>query len=270
MLVIIIFLLIAAILSGLCYFIPLSPWFFFLWIPLSLILSALILILFALAFIKIQAKTKPNHKFKHFVLRNALKFSLILLRTPIKIYGKENLPKEMGYTVYGNHKSNMDVVYAYLATSGFPTALGKKSLFQNSILKDLGEGFQALPIDRENDREAIKSILKAIKNIKDYKLNYIIFPEGGVKSRETEEMVNLRAGAYKVAVKANAPIVPLCIIGSSKLQHKKWYQKEKIRLYFLKPLMPEDYKDLNTTEIGHLVEQQINECVIEHEKDNNR
>ena len=248
------------------FLIPLSPWFFFLWVTLAFILSALILILFAVFFVILSAKTKPNGKFKHFVLRTYLRFSLILLRTPLKIHGKENLPKEMGYTVYGNHKSNMDVIYAYLAATGAPTALGKKSLFQNWFLKDLGEGFQALPIDRENDREAIKSILKAIKNIKEYKLNYIIFPEGGVKSRDTEEMVNLRAGAYKVAVKANAPIVPMCILGSSKLKDKKWYQKSKIELYLLKPLMPEDYKDLNTTEIGHLVEQQINECVALHEK----
>ncbi len=252
--------------SCLGFLIPLSPWFFFLWVPLAFILSAFILVLFAVVFVLIQAKTKPNRKFKHFVLRRYLAFSLILLRTPLKIHGKENLPKEMGYTIYGNHKSNMDVVYAYLAASGCPTALGKKSLFQHWLMKALADGYQALPIDRENDREAIKSILKAIKNIKDYKLNYIIFPEGGVKSRETEEMVNLRAGAYKVAVKSNCPIVPMCIIGSSKLQKKKWYQKVKIELYFLKPLMPEDYKDLNTTEIGHLVEQQINECVNKHEK----
>ncbi len=266
MLVLILLLLMTAGFSCLGFLIPLSPWFFFLWVPLAFILAVLVLVIFAVLFVIIQSHTKPNHKVKHWIFRRALYFSLILLRTPMKVHGKENLPKEMGYTVYGNHKSNMDVVYAYLATTGFPTALGKKSLFQNWFMQDLGEGFQALPIDRENDREAIKSILKAIKNIKEYKLNYIIFPEGGVKSRETEEMVNLRAGAYKVAVKSNAPIVPLCIIGSSKIKNKKWYQKQRVELYFLKPIMPEDYKDLNTTEIGHLVEKQINECVIEHEK----
>ena len=113
MFVLIIFLLLIAIFISLSFLIPLNNWFFFLWVPLSIILSALILICFALIFIKCQRKTKPNRKFKHFILRRALYFSLILLRTPMKVYGKENLPKEMGYTVYGNHKSNMDVVYAY-------------------------------------------------------------------------------------------------------------------------------------------------------------
>ena len=255
--------------TALCFLIPLSPWFFFLWVPLSFIISVLLLIIFVLIFVPLQAKTKPNRKFKHFVLKTFLRFGMIISNIKMKVYGRENLFDDRAYTVYGNHKSNWDVVFAYVTGKGFTTALGKKSLFQNKLLKNLGEGYQALPIDRENDREAIKSILKAIKNIKDYNLSYIIFPEGGVKSRETEEMVNLRAGAYKVAVKANVPIIPLCILGSSKLINKKWYQHAKVELHYLKPIMPEEYKDLNTTEIGHLVEQKINECVLEHEKNNN-
>ena len=259
-------LLTATFLTLAWFFIPLSPWYFFLWTPLAIILSLLILAFIAYLFVVIQSKTKPNRKFKHFLFRSYLHFGWIFSNISVKVYGKENQFKDRPYTIYGNHKSNWDVVFAYVKSRGFTTALGKKSLFQNKYMIYLGDGFQALPIDRENDREAIKSILKAIKNINEYKLNYIIFPEGGVKSRETEEMVNLRAGAYKVAVKANVPIVPLCILGSSKLIHKKWYQHAKIELHYLKPIMPEEFKDLNTTEIGHMVEQRINECVIAHEK----
>lgn len=266
MFILCVMLLLTAGLSCLGFLIPLSPWFFFLWVPLALLASIIILVLFAYFFVVIQSKFKANHKLKHFIFRRYLYFSILLFNIKMKVYGKENLFKDRPYTIYGNHKSNWDVVFAYISSKGFSTALGKKSLFQNKFMQYLGEGFQALPIDRENDREAIKSILKAIKNINELKLNYIIFPEGGVKSRETEEMVNLRAGAYKVAVKANVPIVPLCILGSSKLINKKWYQHAKIELHYLKPIMPEDYNGLNTTEIGHLVEQQINECVLEHEK----
>ena len=268
MLMLLLIIILTALLSCLGFLIPLSPWFFFLWVPLALIVALLLIILYHYVFVLIQAKTKPNRRYKQFVLKRALRFSLLLFNIKLKVYGKENLFKDRAYTIYGNHKSNWDVVFAYLTAKGYTTALGKKSLFQNKIMKALGEGYQALPIDRENDREAIKSILKAIKNINEYKLNYIIFPEGGVKSRETEEMVNLRAGAYKVAVKANVPIVPLCILGSSKLISKKWYQHAKIELHYLKPIMPEEFSGLNTTEIGHLVEQRINECVTEHEKNN--
>ena len=266
MLMILLILILTALLSLIGFLIPLSPWFFFLWVPIALILAILLIILYHYVFILIQAKTKPNRRYKQFVLKRALKFGMLISNIKMKVYGKENLFNDRPYTIYGNHKSNWDVVFAYVSAKGFTTALGKKSLFQNKILKALGEGYQALPIARENDREAIKSILKAIKNINEYKLNYIIFPEGGVKSRETEEMVNLRAGAYKVAVKANVPIVPLCILGSSKLIKKKWYQHATIELHYLKPIMPEEFSGLNTTEIGHLVEQRINECVTEHEK----
>ena len=57
-------------------------------------------------------------------------------------------------------------------------------------------------------------------------------------------MVALRAGAYKVAVKAKAPVVPIAIIGSSQLKNKKFFKRVKINLYILKPLYYEEYVKL--------------------------
>lgn len=255
---------------GLAFLIPLPYIWFCLWGPLALILGSLTTVLVVLCGLMIGGHTKPTGKIKRFVLRSGLKLFCFFYGTKLVVHNKENLPKKNGYTIYGNHKSNMDVIFAYLCTNGPTTALGKKSLFGPWIMKKIANCYKALPIDRENDREAAKSIITAIKLVKEG-MNMIIFPEGGVKSRETEEMVALRAGAYKVAVKAKAPVVPIAIIGSSKLQNKKFFKHVRIDLYILKPLYYEEYVKLTETEaglttaIGLKVEEMINECIKENE-----
>ena len=70
----------------------------------------------------------------------------------------------------------------------------KKELFKSHIMKVIGNTFKAVIMNREDDREAAKAMISAIKQVKDG-TSMIIFPEGGIKTRDVEEMVNLRAGA---------------------------------------------------------------------------
>ena len=240
--------------------IGLSVWFWFLWAFLGLLCGLLTFVLFALIFLAIESKTKPKRRFKHFVLTSLVKLFNRILRVKVIYEGIENIPNET-VVMYANHKSNMDPLFIYLAhrksKTGYCTAIGKKTLFKNPIMKKVGQTFDAIPLDRENDREAAKSIVTAIKKVKNG-LSMIIFPEGGIKSRDTDEMVNLRAGAYKLALKSEAPILPISIIGSSQIKTKKFFKKVIVKLVIHKPLYKDEYIGKNTTEIGHMVEEIIN------------
>ena len=123
--------------------------------------------------------------------------------------------------------------------------------------------FCAIPINRENDREAAKSIIKAIGMIKNG-TSMIIFPEGGIKTRDVEEMVNLRAGAYKLATKSGAKILPCAIVGSSRIKSKRRIKRKNVTVIFFKPIDKEEYQSMNTTEIGLMVEEIINNGIKEY------
>ena len=239
--------------------IPLSSWYLFLWIPLGIISGAITLVLLLLIYLLFASKTKCTNSLKHFILRNAVWLVLKVFHIKLDIVGKENIPNGT-FVIYGNHKSNMDPLIIYYAMHVKCTAIGKKSLFVHPIMKLITKTFGAIPIDRENDREAAKSIVQGIKLVKGG-LPIIIFPEGGIKSRDTDEMVNLRAGAYKLATKAEAPILPCSIIGSSKISETKSRKKKIIKIIFHKPISKEEYKGKNTTEIGLEVEGIINEGI---------
>lgn len=260
MLFIILFVLFSLGFTLLFYFLTnLSLWFLFLWVFLGILITALIVVVFCVLFLLIGSKTKPDSSFKHFVLRQGVKTFCILYHVKYSFEGTENIPNST-YVVYANHKSNMDPIFIYLGMNRKVTVIGKSTLVKNFWMKKIFETFGALPIDRDNDREAAKTIVKGIKIVKNG-LPIIIFPEGGIKSRDTDEMVNLRAGAYKLATKANAPILPCSIIGSSKIKTKKLLQTVHVQVKFYKPILPSEYEKMNTTQIGLMVENIINEGI---------
>ena len=61
-------------------------------------------------------------------------------------------------------------------------------------------------INRENDREALKTILKCIEILKQDKASVAVFPEGGILS-EDGKLHHFKAGVFKIAQKAGVPIV---------------------------------------------------------------
>ena len=80
-----------------------------------------------------------------------------------------------------------------------------------------------------------------------------------------EQMVSLKAGAYKLATKSEAIIQPAAIIGSSKLAKRKPWQWFKIIVRFLPAIYPADYAGLTTHEIGYKVIDMVNK-EFPHEK----
>ncbi len=256
----ILFLILTGIYSYLLTLIPLSLWYLFLWVPVGMLLAIVTLLIFALIFLWTCPKKDPMHKPRHFILRNACQLSLWYLNIKLVVEGKENIPTDKTFVVYANHKSNMDPVLIYLSLNRLVTAIGKKSLFKNYFMRLVAEVYGAIPIDRDNDREAARTMVSSIKKCKNG-WNIIIFPEGGIKSRDNEEMVNLRAGSYKLAMKSNALILPVSIVGSAQISKKKKWQRKVVKVIYHKPIEPSFYVGKNTTEVGLYVEDIINKGV---------
>ncbi len=245
------------------FFVDLSKYFMFLWVPVSFILGFLTLVIYLYCNMLIGSHTKPSSKHKHFLLRNLTFWSLKIFHIKLHVEGLENVPNET-FVVYSNHKSNMDPIFIYHALkTNKITAIGKDTLYKNYFMRLIFNTFGALPINRENDREAAKTMIKAISMVKNG-TSMIIFPEGGIKTRDVEEMVNLRAGAYKLATKSGAKILPCAIFGSSQIKSRKRIKRKDVTVKFFKPIDKEEYQSMNTTEIGLKVEEIINNGIKEY------
>ena len=71
------------------------------------------------------------------------------------------------------------------------------------------------------------------------------------------EIRYFKPGSFKAAVRAKAPIVPVCLIDSYKPFNTLTVGPVVTKVSFLKPLYYEEYKDMKTPEIASIVRQRI-------------
>ena len=180
----------------------------------------------------------------------------------IEVIGKENIPKEGKLTVYANHKSQTDPVIIMSIFNRGLAFTPKISLYKIPVLSQYMNYIGCLPIDRDDNRRTAKTMIQAIKNVeKGHAM--LIFPEAGIKSRETELMIDARGGAYKIGTKAESDFLPISIIGASKLSRRKWWQFSKVKVFVHPVIKYEEVKELTTIELADKMFDVINSKIPE-------
>ena len=268
MMCLLIWMLIWALISFLYSLISTNPWLWFLWVPLGLISTVIIFVgwlyLIVLPIIK---RLNPNSKLKIFYTVHILKMINIVCGVKVKVIGKENLTKETKVLYVSNHKSMIDpvVMYEAMGCKG-PTAAAKSDLWDIKPLLPFLNAFRVIKINRSSDREAAKSIVDGIKYMKEGN-GIILYPEGGIKTRELEQMVAVKPGAYKLAMKSEAVIQPMALIGSAKISKRKLFSLPTVVTVKILPAITYDeYKDLNTHELAYKILEIVNENFPNEEK----
>ncbi|MDD6920552.1 MAG: lysophospholipid acyltransferase family protein [Eubacteriales bacterium] len=133
----------------------------------------------------------------------------------VTVIGKENLPTEGGVLFVGNHQGNLDPLIMYNAIDTVPFgSIAKKEILKVPKYNKWMERINCIFLDRGNPRASLKSITTAIELIND-KFSVLVFPEG-TRSQSTE-MGTMKSGAFKIATKTKAPIIPFSINGTFKL-----------------------------------------------------
>jgi 1-acyl-sn-glycerol-3-phosphate acyltransferase len=231
-------------------------------IPVWLITGIVAAGIFLLVFIYINfiwmSRVSPMNKFKNYMARSLAFFiDTFVLRIRIDVQGKENIPKTGRLTTYANHKSNADPI-PILQLMNRPTTFTPKSEvmsypFIGRYLRYVG----AFVIDRQSDRNTAKNLVNAIKLAKQG-MNTLIFPEGGIKSRLDEQMVQMRPGAYKVATKAKTDILIISMKNMTQLPYNWPWKKTKLKIKIHPVIKYDEIKDYSTAELAKLVFDKVN------------
>ncbi len=173
--------------------------------------------------------------------------------------GEENLPKENGYVLFPNHQGLFDAL-VLLETNKQPiTFVMKKEIENQWFIKKIIKLLQAQIIDRDDIRQSMSVINTMTKEVKEGR-NYVIFAEG-TRSRKGNELLDFKGGSFKSAVNAKCPIIPVAIMDSYKVFDSKSIKKATVRMAYLKPIYPEEYNKMKTTEIACIVKERIGEYI---------
>lgn len=144
-------------------------------------------------------------------------FRLILWISGVKVteIGRENVPKDQAVLYIGNHRSAFDILLLYVRCHNLTGFVAKKEMDQYPLLRVWMRYLYCLFLDRENIKEGLKTILKAIEYVKSG-VSICIFPEGTRNKSEDElEMLPFHDGSFKIAQKTGCPIIPIALNNTS-------------------------------------------------------
>ncbi len=179
------------------------------------------------------------------------------------VSGQDLLPQEGRFLWVCNHRSAFDpVVTADRLRDCNIAFLSKPSNMKLPGIARLAWGACFLAIDRENDREALKAILKAADLLKRGVCSIGLYPEG--TRTKTGKLLPFHAGSFKIAQRGNAPVVVAAIQGSEKVGRNFPFRRTVVNLDILEVIPAEKVKAMSTQELsaccrnriaGHLGEE---------------
>ena len=181
-------------------------------------------------------------------------------RVTIDVHGKENIPEKDGFMFFPNHQGLFDTLLFFETHGRFTSFVMKKEVANALLVKQIARMVRAKAMDRSDVRQSMTVIKQVAEEVKQGR-NYIIFAEG-TRSREGNKLLNFKGGAFKSAVYAKCPIVPVAIIDSYKAFDIHSIKKMTAQIHYLEPLTYEEYKGMKTVEIADIVKSRI-EAAIE-------
>ena len=197
-----------------------------------------------------------------FIVNGFLEIAFKLLNIKIHSTGLEKIPQDECFLLVCNHIHDLDPAIIYYQVPDARLAfIGKKDIEKEMpiVFKALHK-LSGLLIDRENNREAVKTIVNATRLINEGKNSVAIFPEG-YTSRDGQ-LQTMRNGAFKIATKSKSKIVVCSLVGTREILKNLF--KRKTDIYFDVIEVIDTAEQGQTTEIGEKVYGLMSESIEKH------
>ena len=210
-------------------------------------------------FISFKKEYKKHPKF-FFVLLNLVEGYIInLFRIKLVVKDYNLVPKDQKYLVVFNHRSLADpIIISSILKRDKVVHISKPENFKAFIAGKYIHRCGYLAINRDNDRQALETILKCIDYIKKQEFSLGVSPEGTRNKVSDNSLLPFKPGMFKIATKSNAPIVAATIKNSEKIIKNFPFKQTVVYVDFVKVIYPEEYVGKTTMEISNMVRSLMN------------
>lgn len=180
----------------------------------------------------------------------------------VEVLGTENLPSGPVLLV-ANHEGNFDIP---VLISKVPKPFGflsKVEVTKIPFIADWMTEMNCVFIDRSNRRSAMKSIEDSVETLRNGH-SLLLFPEG--TRSKGQGMREFKSGFVRIAQKAQVPIVPIAIYGTSRLmeQHSNRVTPAQVYVQVLPEVFLEESE--STDEFKQRVQHQIEQALAHLQK----
>lgn len=238
-----------------------------LWVlPVSFCGSYLALMLLAFLFLwlmcaLVDQRKVPERDSKFYRGMTHLYVDALIRIAGVRIHteGLENTPKDGRFLLVCNHLFAADpgVLLACFRNSqlAFITKKENCSMF---IVGPMMHKILCQPLDRENDRQALNTILRCIDLIRQDQVSIGVFPEG--YTSKDGHLHPFRSGVFKIAQKAKVPIVVCTLRNTRAILHNALrLKKTDVQLHLVGVIEPEEFAGQTAVQISDRVHRMMAE-----------
>lgn len=147
-----------------------------------------------------------------------------------EFHGRENFRKGQSYIYVSNHTSFLDIPGICMIIPGQFRPLAKKELLKIPVFGWIAQA-AAVIVDRSSQQSRKKS-MEHLKKLLHEGFSILIFVEG-TQNRTKEVLQPFHDGAFRIAIDAEEPVLPMVVIGAGRLMPPSTIalRPGKIRIY---------------------------------------
>ena len=235
----------------------------FLGILAPLVLAVLCICISAL-FVDPRKEYDNNSRYYRFLLDFSTAVGLWATRARIHVSGMDRVPLDRKCLYVSNHRSNFDSIVTWKVFRKQQLAfLSKKENFKVFAFGRIICKCCFMAIDRENARNAMRTINRAAQLLGDGEVSIGVYPEG--TRSKTKEMLPFHGGVFKIAQKAQAPIVVLAVRGCEDIAHRFPFRATDVYLDVVDVMMPEEIEKVRSSVLSDRARTVIDEHLKKQE-----
>ena len=179
--------------------------------------------------------------------------ALTIVQARVHTVGLEKTPKQGRFLLVCNHLNDLDpVALLHFFNKSQLAFISKRENSSMFLVGKLMHRIMCQLVHRENDREALKTILKCIQLIREDVVSIAVFPEG-YTSRDGK-LQPFRHGVFKIAQKAQVPIV-VCTLKNTQyvFDNALKLKPTDVHLHLLEVIQPQDYTGQTAVQLGERI-----------------
>ncbi len=222
----------------------------------QLILLFLIMVIMAKT-VKMDEVQEKDSKFFRFVIDQVITLLMVLLGIKIETKGLEKMPDAKRVFLVCNHLNDVDPPVLLHFFKKYELAfISKRENDKKFLIGPFLRAILCQPINRENDREALKTILHCIDLLKRDEVSVAVFPEGYTSMDGL--LHPFRPGVFKIAQRTKVPVV-VCTLRDTQtvFPNALKLKPSHISLSLLGVIQPEEYEGLTAVELSDMVHKMM-------------
>lgn len=220
---------------------------------LAQLLLLFVILWIASACVRMDVPQERDDKFYRFLIDQAIRTLIPILGVRIRTEGLKKIPKQGRFLLVCNHLNDLDpgILLACFRKSQL-AFISKRENERLFIIGRLMHKILCQSINRENDREALKTILKCVEIVKEDKASVGVFPEGYVSKDGL--LHPLKGGVFKIAQRSRVPIVVCTLQGTQSIvKNLLRLRPSEVHLHVVEVIPAQELEGVNTVQIAQRV-----------------